>query len=428
MRGNLLSNSGARAIACVFLIFSLLLSFIGCGSGTQAGKQTAKRGKGAAVFTLKWPDRQKSARLVPKAANWVVITISDTINGGGTVYGAPQYLQRPAMAPYVTTSTFTELPTGQFYATAQAYHADPRLPADPMQGNALQSTNSVLLTIVDNVPLQIPLTMNSTIAKLIVTVVGDSAIADRGSLTRLRKDIFNLNIQALDINNNNIITSQFTVTSGPEGIASIAQAGNMATVTLNTTLGATNITIQETESTLKSVFTLTCNASILIADTQNSRIVEIQDIGGTGFQTLSTVGYGIPYGVARDSLNRIYVTVVAGAAGRILRYNNFQDTHPVQDALTGTNQLSNPRQIAVDSSNTVYVADAGNNRVCSLNANLDSASFQSFSYATHAAMGSGLNQPWGVAINGTSIYISDTKNHRIIRTNKLSDDPMNPPM
>lgn len=100
---------------------------------------------------------------------------------------------------------------------------------------------------------------------------------------------------------------------------------------------------------------------LYISDTDNGRIVVMQGIKGEGFTSLGLPGYGL---------------------GRFLR----------------------PAQIWVDYAGRLYIADSGNNRVVRIDRN---------SEAGWSEVGS-LSEPRGVAVDGSGVYVSDTRANRVV--------------
>ena len=103
---------------------------------------------------------------------------------------------------------------------------------------------------------------------------------------------------------------------------------------------------------------------LYISDTDNGRIVVMQGLKGEGFTALGLPGYGF---------------------GRFLR----------------------PAQIWVDYAGRVHVADSGNNRIIRINQNAKSNE-------PGWTEVDGLSDPRGVAVDGTGVYVSDTKADRIV--------------
>jgi sugar lactone lactonase YvrE len=85
--------------------------------------------------------------------------------------------------------------------------------------------------------------------------------------------------------------------------------------------------------------------------------------------------------------------------------------------------LNQPTGVAVDSSNNLYVADAGNHLVIAQSTgSTPSAIFVAGILGSPGAGGDGgsitlarFNRPTSVAVTGTTVYVSDTNNHRVRR-------------
>lgn len=100
---------------------------------------------------------------------------------------------------------------------------------------------------------------------------------------------------------------------------------------------------------------------LYISDSDNGRIVVMQGIGGEGFTSVGLPGYGL---------------------GRFLR----------------------PAQIWLDYASRLYIADSGNNRVV----RIDQANAPGWTEV------GGLSEPRGVAVDGSGVYVSDTKADRVV--------------
>ena len=98
----------------------------------------------------------------------------------------------------------------------------------------------------------------------------------------------------------------------------------------------------------------TRHGDVFVADTNNSRVVELTP-GGVQ-TTLGFTGLSYPGGVAVDSAGDVFVADSANNRVVELTSGGVQSTVP----LTG---LSGPQGVALDSTGDMYVADTGNNRV-----------------------------------------------------------------
>ena len=107
---------------------------------------------------------------------------------------------------------------------------------------------------------------------------------------------------------------------------------------------------------------------IYVSDTDNGRIVVMQGLKGDGFTAMGLPGYG---------------------KGRFLR----------------------PAQLWVDFAGRLYVADSGNNRVVRINQD-GRAGWNEVK---------GFSSPMGVAVDGTGVYVSDTKADRIVIYDEITE-------
>jgi DNA-binding beta-propeller fold protein YncE len=101
--------------------------------------------------------------------------------------------------------------------------------------------------------------------------------------------------------------------------------------------------------------------------------------------------------------------VLASLAGAACATAHAQTAHfsGSQIALPITG-LNNPRQITVDASGNLYIADSINNRV--LKETLSNGSY------AQSTIGSGLDEPFGVTVDaGGNVYIADSGNSRVLK-------------
>ena len=225
----------------LLLLTNGLLMLAGCGGGSPVSKKT---GKGAAVFTIKWPPQTKSVRLISSASNLIRIQISAQPNGGGASYGfqdavRPHVDGQPDLTTPTTTLTFNNLPPGAYYATANGYpgyQSDMRTPAAPAQ-----TTATVPLTIADGQTTTSNLTMASTITRLQLST-------DRLVIPQSQTQF--ISVMAFDGNNAQVMTapSTFQWTVSNTAIASLVMPLNNGEVVSGVTRGVTQISVTDTES------------------------------------------------------------------------------------------------------------------------------------------------------------------------------------
>jgi len=188
---------------------------------------------------------------------------------------------------------------------------------------------------------------------------------------------------------------------------------------------------------------------LLVADTDNGRIA-IYEVSGAGTRLAAELrgAFRRPEGVAVHRNGRVYVT--GAASGNI---EAFEDGRSVGVA----GGLSSPHDVAVAADGTLWIADAGNDRLVAMTPdlqvkaeisgppyNFDGPRYLEFDSADRlyvadkyshqikvlapdrsmlltlgadrGGVGPGLfDRPEGVAVRGTAVWFSDTYNDRIVR-------------
>jgi hypothetical protein len=107
------------------------------------------------------------------------------------------------------------------------------------------------------------------------------------------------------------------------------------------------------------------------------------------------------YGVAVDDQGNIFGSDVDGGspAGP-----SVWEISPDGSTRNVANALKSPHDVATDGQ-YIYVADSRHNQIVK----------ESLSDQTQATVGTGLNDPWGVALDGAgNVYIADTGNNRVV--------------
>ncbi len=148
-------------------------------------------------------------------------------------------------------------------------------------------------------------------------------------------------------------------------------------------------------------------------------------IDGTG----STARFNMPYGVATDSADNVYVADTNNSTIRKITpagvVTTWAGTAGLSGSTNGTGaaaRFSFPSGIAADSSGNVYVADTGNHiirkitpaRVVSLWAGgVDAAGFGIRGSTNGTGTSARFRYPQGVAARGTLVYVADTDNYTI---------------
>jgi len=162
--------------------------------------------------------------------------------------------------------------------------------------------------------------------------------------------------------------------------------------------------------------------NIFVADAGNSRIQKFNSAGvfqskfgnsGTGNGQFGAGFTTSPFGVTIDSSDNIYVPDAGND-----RIQKFDSSGVFQSKFgsygSGNGQFYYPYDIAIDSYNNIYVADTYNNRVQKFN----SSGVYQLQFGGFGSGDGEFNQPKGIAIDSfDNIYVADTNNHRVQRFN-----------
>jgi sugar lactone lactonase YvrE len=229
--------------------------------------------------------------------------------------------------------------------------------------------------------------------------------------------------------------------SAPSGVAVdaggnvyIADTGNNRVVLVPNTLtglsSAGQTTVATTGYTLSGPRGVAIDqlGFLYIADTGNSRVLTLATplSGSVTSGIPATVGGGFtsPYAVAVDGLGDIYVAdqganaVYMVPGGFALSATNSGPGTSVQT--TVGSGFSAPTGVAVDASGSVYVADAGHQRIVRLPATVTSGVLTPpTSSTTPVVMYSGLSHPFGVAVDQTAdVYFTDSYAPKVVYVNR----------
>jgi uncharacterized protein (TIGR03437 family) len=193
--------------------------------------------------------------------------------------------------------------------------------------------------------------------------------------------------------------------------------------------------------------TVDSNGDLWVADAGNGRVLRFpspfQQTGGDMQQANLVIGQlnftqslhgvtaqtmGAPSGIAFSKNGGLLVSDVAfnrvlyfrkqgsgfitGQSASVVIGQSDFGSRSANSASVAAGGLSSPRGIAVDSSDTLYVADSGNGRIAMFN----NVSSISSGPATSLALG-GMSSPQGVVINSKTqeIWVADTLNNRLLR-------------
>jgi DNA-binding beta-propeller fold protein YncE len=161
---------------------------------------------------------------------------------------------------------------------------------------------------------------------------------------------------------------------------------------------------------------LDASNNVYVTDGLNRRVVKFSG-SGTYLTQWGSLGSGNgqfsePEGIAVDSSNNVYVTDAwyGNYDHRVEKFSS-NGTYLTQWGSYGTNngQFENPKGIAVDSGNNVYVADYNNSRIEKFNS--------SGTYLTQWGIGGPIGlfcEPEGIAVDSSNdVYVVDNYNSRM---------------
>lgn len=170
--------------------------------------------------------------------------------------------------------------------------------------------------------------------------------------------------------------------------------------------------------------------NLYIADRDDQLVVEVTTIGvlktvaGTGAQgyagdggTATSAQLDLPSGVVVDASGNLYI---ADTGNNVVR-----EVTPagIISTIVSTG-LSGPTALAVDSTGALYIADTQNNVIRKFNGTtltvVAGSGAQGLGGDGGVATSALLDQPMGVAVSATTLYIADTNNNRIRAVNLSS--------
>jgi hypothetical protein len=209
----------------VLLLAVCLLGNFGCDGSHPVATSGAQR-RGAVTFTVKWSAR--TTRLVPAAANSVVITLT------GEGQTATQTINRSTDSLGTSSATFSNLLPLKFTVQATAY-------PDTDGGGTAQATGAMVIQIEPNSGISLAIQMDSTITDVVVTPTNPSVIL--GQSTQLIATAHNLQGDFVLVD-----SSKWKWTSDNPAVASLSPTGERALLN-GVTIGSANITVTDLEST-----------------------------------------------------------------------------------------------------------------------------------------------------------------------------------
>jgi len=243
---------------------------------------------------------------------------------------------------------------------------------------------------------------------------------------------FNENYGLVTDSNNNV----FALDSNNHTIRKITPAGVVTTFAGTAgASGTTDGTGAAARFNIPSGITIDSQDNLYVADTFNHLIRKVTPAGvvttfagsiqGTVDDTGTNARFFSPYGITIDSNDNLFVVdhsshlirkVTPGAV--VTTFAGTANTQGTTDA-TGTAALFRfPRQITIDSSDNLFVADTSNHTIRKITSSAVVTTFAGTAGTSGSADGTGIaatfDQPFGVAFDASgNLFVADTYNHTI---------------
>ncbi|MBB6050905.1 PQQ-binding-like beta-propeller repeat protein [Armatimonas rosea] len=210
----------------------------GCGAGTTPTGAPTSTSRGAATFTILWPEPKPASRLIPVAAKSITVKMV----GPETVQ---KTVARPPAGTTQTDVTFDSIEVGSYTVTATAY------PSASGAGVA-QASGTLNLNVVKNQTASDSLTLGTTIKTIELSPNPvNLGVGQERTIVAIPRD------QAGTI----VLTqSSWSWSSSQTSVCSVSGSSSTAVVKGNS-LGTTEITVLETESSLSQTVPLSVVAS-----------------------------------------------------------------------------------------------------------------------------------------------------------------------
>jgi hypothetical protein len=204
-------------------------------------------------------------------------------------------------------------------------------------------------------------------------------------------------------------TGALTVNNGSSIVGTVGLTG-MGTGPLGIFQPGTASVLNTGSLTLANPFGVAVDGAgdLYIADTGNSRVVEVTAAGVSSVLSTGGLTLSHPFGVAVDGAGDVYI-----ADANNSRVVEVTTTGTASVLSTGGLTLNQPFSVAVDGAGDLYITDTGNNRVVEVTA-AGTASVLSTGSLT-------LADRFSVAVDGAGdLYIADYGNSRVVKINQAS--------
>lgn len=166
---------------------------------------------------------------------------------------------------------------------------------------------------------------------------------------------------------------------------------------------------------------------IYVVDTVNDRIVRFDDMTGNGWTSFGSRGTGVgqfrwPSGIAVDGSSRVYVTDGAFDTQnhRVVRIDDLDGRGWAEFGSRGrgANQFNSPSGIWIDGTGRIYVADTSNHRVVRMD-DLSGSGWVEF--GRRGGREHQFVEPTDIGIDRTGrIYVTDDNNNRVVRIDDMT--------
>lgn len=207
------------AACCIFALLTLCLGLAGCGGAS------APAGTGRVVVNVAWPARAAHGRLIPAASNAIQVQI----DSAQAVVAGPVTLKRPSDFGASASASFSAVPAGAYTLRANAF---PSVDQGGNPNGTAQASAAVAIIVADGQTTNASMTMNSTVASVIVALPADVPRGGSASATATAKDATGnvVLVAPSTLAWSSLNTGIATVTANADGTASVKGIGTGSTV------------------------------------------------------------------------------------------------------------------------------------------------------------------------------------------------------
>jgi len=365
--------------------------------------------------------QSRSVKYVSPATTQVVIDIQQ----GGASIGAP-YPETVALAPTSTGCSSTLAGTQcQLGVTLAPGSYSFFLTAEDASGTALSAAAGVPFTITPGVANQITVSLGGIPTSVAVVPGAQSALAGSAgsgySLSRCTSSPQSINVIGVDADTNYILGAGAPTASLTSGGLTVAAAGSTAPNAFTVNVPNSPATAESTSLSANVAYNTGSgvqNVSATIPVTISS------DICGQ-VTTLQTSGDQL-YGLAFDASGNLIIATGNHYVDKLTPagvFSHFAGTgvagHADESSGTPTTAtFNNPRGIAVDRNNNIFVTDTFNDTIRKIDTSGNVTTFAGTAgtSGSHDAQGASatFNFPWGIVADTVgNLYVADASSNKI---------------